>query len=552
MMTVRWALPATMTVAALVVLCAWHAGFSPQTAFVWSASIPLDGGWRVYNGQIPHQDFHSPVGYLYLGLLGGCMRWFGVTPDALTHVGALLFIPATLWTWILAQRRFTPWLAGLVTLLLPVHLVTLTIFGSQGADGLSLGGQYSRISWGLFMIAALAIVTPPRAGTTDRARVNECFVTGIIIGMLFGIKVTYVAGLAGLLGLAWCGGLMRLRWSLPAILVGAGLSIAVGLIATGASLSGYLHDLALAQASNSLSFAALAWAQARRIDPVLIAIVLAHGVLSWPLLAALPRPRWLFGLPMPVAGGLAVLIGGHLLSSLNGTETTCPVHVLAILVMQAGVEQARWQGKLPIMTGLSGAPMALCTIVGCALWGQMAYPIAKAAMGSGVDRQPTALARDSVATGPWAGHDWMHSSAAVADPRDYIASLNQLGYTVFANAWLLHLRSGLQELTALHATSSDVVVSLDAINPFPFAAGLSSPKKDHLYWHLGRNVIEATAPSADELFRDATIVMRPAIPAFEDVADRKFALYGTYINANFRRIGNTSPLWTVWVRPDRP
>ncbi len=552
MISGRWALPWTLVVAALVLGCAWQAGFSPQTAFVWSATIPLDGGWRVFNGQIPHQDFHSPVGYMYLGLLGGCMRWFGVTPDALTQVAALLFIPATLWTWFLAQRRFAPWLAGLVTLALPLHLVTLTIFGSQGADGLSLGGQYSRISWGLFMIAALAILTPPQEGTSPRSRLVEWFGTGALIGILFGFKITYVAGLVGLLGLAWCGGLMRGRWPLPAIVAGLGLAIVGGLVATGAPLAGYLHDLALAQASNSQGFPSLIWAQARRIDPILVALVLAHGVLSWPLVATLPRPRCLLGLPVPLAGGAALIIGGHLLSALNGTETTCPVHIMAILVMQAGVEQARRAGQLPLLSGPARAPTVLVVLVGAALWGQMAYPIAKAALGSGVDRDPTAIARDSLATGPWAGHDWMHSAAAAADRQDILVSLNQMGYTVLANAWLLQLHSGMGELAHLQATPKDVVITLDAINPFPFAAGLGSPKGDHLYWHLGRNVTEATAPSAEELLRDVTIVMRPAIPAFEDVADRKTALYGAYIDAHFRRIDNTSPLWTVWVRPDRP
>jgi len=553
MMNSRWILPVTAAAALAVLACAWLAGFATQTAFVWSATIPLEGGWRVLNGQIPHQDFHSPVGYLYLGLIGACMHLFGATPDALTQAAALLYVPAVLWTWVLANRRFSPLLAAATTLLLPLHLVTLTIFGSVGSDGISLGGQYSRISWGLFLIAALALLAPPREGTTPRQRLVEHLVTGVLLGLLFGVKVTYVAGAVGLAGLAWVMGLQRGWTWIVAIAAAALVTVVVGLVATGASLSGYLHDLALVQASRDQSTLMLLHAQVRRIDPTLLALVLIHAVIAWPVLATLPRPRWLGPVPVPVLGAAALLVGGHVLSAMNGTEDTSPVHLPAMLILQAGVERARLGGTLaPPMLVQVRAAGVLVLVLALASWGRMAMPLVKAAVKSGIDRSPVALARDGVATGPWKGHDWMHSSAAVSDPGKLVRFLNNNGDSLLANAWLLQLRSGLEILQQLNAGPSDVVVDLDATNPFPFAAGLGSPKGDHLYWHLGRNVSERTAPPADVLLRDATIVMRPAMPCFVDVAERKSRLYEPWLAAHFRRIDNLSPLWTVWVRPDRP
>src|SRR5208282_286473 len=37
---------------------------TPPISVPWDTAILLDGGWRIINGQVPHADFHTPIGPL--------------------------------------------------------------------------------------------------------------------------------------------------------------------------------------------------------------------------------------------------------------------------------------------------------------------------------------------------------------------------------------------------------------------------------------------------------------------------------------------------------
>ncbi len=551
----RWsAFAVFIALSAVIWALAWKAGFTTQTAFIWSANIPLDGGWRVFCGQVPHHDFHSPIGYLYLHLIGACMHWFGPMPDALTQAAGLLFIPAALWAWALASRRLPPVLAVLAALLLPLHLLTVTIFGSDGAEGISLGGQYSRASWGLFFLIAFQVLVPARTKLTRAQSSTESAVSGVLIGVLFGFKITYVAAALALLGLGLVLGTGVTVMGLALVAAGALVAVVLGLGWSHAHLGEYLADLRFVSHSKSGSLVGMVAEQLKKTDVLQLALLVAFTAMAWAKLRT-PGPRtWLARVPVAPVAALALLGIGTGLSAMNGTEFSSPVYAVVLLVLLAAVVRPAPadsvnDGK---NSGVSSAVTVLAALVLSVAIGRMALPLAKAARHQGIDVSGPALANDSVDAKPWQHYDWVFGAQSRPDMLRLVNHLNQSPHLALSNAWLLIFRDGIHQLRErIGVQTNDVVVNLDAANPFPFALGLQSPKHDVLYWHFGRNVSVKTAPAPAELLTDATIVMVPKYPMMEDSGPLKWQLYADYVQAHFRRLQPDSLWWSVWVRPDR-
>ena len=99
--------------------------------------VLLDGGWRVWNGQVPHRDFYCVIGPYPLGVLalGFAIRHddVGGFPLALLVVGILL----SSLSWRASQGRLTPWWR---------LAVSLQILASPGGGNLSRWRRGSR--WG--------------------------------------------------------------------------------------------------------------------------------------------------------------------------------------------------------------------------------------------------------------------------------------------------------------------------------------------------------------------------------------------------------------------
>ena len=204
----------------------------------------LDILFRMDRGQVPHQDFMTPIGILaFLPITAFMERGFGVGQSILFSqvlVGTVLlpFVFYAVWT------RLTPkmgYFFGAFTMLL---VVAVTFGGTE--PGLSISMHYNRWAWAIAYVVIILAFAPARGAARP-------LIDGILIGAglsaLVFVKVTFfvalVPGIATVL-------LMRGSKSTIAATLITGVIIAIGAtLVLGLSFwSHYVSDLLIVSSSD--------------------------------------------------------------------------------------------------------------------------------------------------------------------------------------------------------------------------------------------------------------------------------------------------------------
>src|SRR3984885_466615 len=71
----------------------------------WDVMALLDGAWRIVCGQVPHTDFHNPIGALTYLLVAFGMRVSAPSTSSISYGVALLLALVLPWAWVLTSRR---------------------------------------------------------------------------------------------------------------------------------------------------------------------------------------------------------------------------------------------------------------------------------------------------------------------------------------------------------------------------------------------------------------------------------------------------------------
>jgi hypothetical protein len=99
-----WLLAAVVAgVAALLVLL----GPPIVIRFIDDIPILLDGGWRVFQGHVPHVDFYTPLGPVTLLLVGFGMVLAGPSTQSIVAANAVMVVVVSLWAWALSRPRMS-------------------------------------------------------------------------------------------------------------------------------------------------------------------------------------------------------------------------------------------------------------------------------------------------------------------------------------------------------------------------------------------------------------------------------------------------------------
>jgi hypothetical protein len=185
--------------------------------------VPLDGGWRVAQGQTPHLDFHTPVGLLYYETYGAAMGIFGPTARVLIFVPALFSLVLIAIVALVTRSRLPDGVRALFCAYLgfialsPMHLDN---------DALVHLASYNRFGWTLVTALLLLVSLPPH----HRSRRQEAMEIGVataLLWTLFFLKITYfgIGGLAVLLSVVFVSENRRLALT-AGVLTWVGLGIA--------------------------------------------------------------------------------------------------------------------------------------------------------------------------------------------------------------------------------------------------------------------------------------------------------------------------------------
>ncbi|HEU6441769.1 MAG TPA: hypothetical protein VFF38_05370, partial [Microvirga sp.] len=148
-----------LVVAATCALLLALPGQTVTTRYLNDLLLILDGAYRVTGGQIPNQDFHTPLGplayylpaagYVLSGSLGGAM------PAAMGLVTLALSIPML----HVLGSRLHPFLALLFGVFL-LMILAVPINLGEGITALTFAKFYNRIGWAALGILLIMYLRP--------------------------------------------------------------------------------------------------------------------------------------------------------------------------------------------------------------------------------------------------------------------------------------------------------------------------------------------------------------------------------------------------------
>ena len=220
----------------------------PIGPMYWDVFIYYDAANRIFDGQVPVNDFFTPVGPLGYYLFAGWVALFpNGAPTLLAH-WSLLAVTAPLMALVVlhvdARSRTTAY-----ALLIPFLIFALLPFNSRefypfpGSDGF---GIYNRqICQMLYvLVAALIFVRSPRL---------LALIVAVAMTALFFLKITGFVSGAMICLFAFMAGRVPLRYALAA--AGAFLAVLALLELTSGLVSHYVQDILALVAINSGSLA---------------------------------------------------------------------------------------------------------------------------------------------------------------------------------------------------------------------------------------------------------------------------------------------------------
>ncbi len=232
--------PILLAAAALLALLLALPGQTVTTRYLNDLLVILDGAYRVAAGQVPNQDFHTPLGpfayylsaagYLLSGTLGGTM------PTAMALITLLVALPMA----HVLGSRLHPVIAipyGLFLLLILAAPINL----GEGVTSLSFARFYNRIGWAALGVLLVMYLQPSRIDRRQSILDTAC-ATALTLLMVY-TKLSYgVVALAFLLLMLT--DRQQRRWSASAL----GITVLAGLIIEflWQSSLAYLADLRLA------------------------------------------------------------------------------------------------------------------------------------------------------------------------------------------------------------------------------------------------------------------------------------------------------------------
>ncbi len=541
--------------AALLALFAIKAGNACHTDMPWDTVSMLDGGYRMYCGQKPHQDFFCPIGILPLWLIKLGMQWGGVSANAIVYGSVAGFLALVPMAWLIAARRlpavpalaFAMFIGGLFVAKRPLSFGTYDY--PFECTHLSYAMWYNRIGWALLALLAFYWFLPPfskkRASGWGMA---EAFVAGVLTALLALTKVNYLAGAVGVT-------LVGLVFARPSLRQLAALAFGIAAVPVGfAFAEGWQWHAWLADTVRLAHVASVADRGSKYFGVFtanLFSIVLL-GVavcLLYPLWPARSEEKWgrlrtLALCAACVGAGLAVVI-------LNTQRAEIPLIVVACVLaletalrhvdLRAASESARFRLGFgaAIAAALLGYTLfndSTSVVYAWAARNHMRFLTPSSGLISTASLDPLLL--------PPRPHEqveraWVYNDLLVRLQLSPLAA-NQVPMTPYQFGNSIH--DGL-ELLAGRTTPQSRIFAIYHTNPFPMALQLPPPHGGCLWWDpITFNRTDFPEPAS--VFGDVTHVLVRRVNsgsfAFED-------LYLPYIRAHFHKTAE-SILWDLYER----
>ena len=496
--------------AAMAALCGVRAyiGLIGTRNFSHDAFMLFDGAWRMLNGQHPHIDFYSHVGYLtYVPTVIGLWLARG-TAWGFGYGQALSGLLTGCWAYWLGRKRLAD--VPLVLLCLSVVLMTVAPFALGFSPMRPTPGMiYNRQGYA-FLALILVEAFEKAKPASERDEFWGGISSGSILAILFFLKITYFAAAVILVALLLpCRTQMKQRWS----------GIAGGLLGiTLASCAYYsfhmgplLHDLITIGGGKHIHFG---W---YLLDLVLqdAAIATALAIAAALLLSAYGNQR--AGLSVILAGAAITLAGMAMILG-NYEQVGFPLTVfLAIVVLNQVNLQVPEQRLTPDF-----------------------FQAAVLVFGS-------ALIAGSLTSG-LGGMTFALGQRLLAQHTQHFRMARLSGFTTgLDDDWYAQLVNDGVPLIERFRRSNDTLMSLDFTNPFSYGLGMHPAHGGTPVFQFGTTFNDRFRPSPEFLIGAADLIVVPKKASDPTLDDNVPRLYGPYLKSHFHLVGESRD-WRLYRR----
>lgn len=518
----------------------------------------VDGAYRLAQGQVPHVDFHTPLGALgfvlpYLGLV--ISGDYGATmPTAL----ALVLITATpIAIYVLASRLHyhIALLVGFYVLL----LIAAPLVPGHLPSEITMAMWYNRVCWGVFILLVLLYISPFVA--SREVQVADGIVAGLLVTFLIYTKITY--GLVALSFLAiWF--VLNREGRVPACIAFCYVAVTGVIVeATWHLHRGYVNDVAFAlQAGQAFSVHAGPGYKGllqpfisgfRNIDELSVATVAVLTVLYFRKL----KFRDTLFVGFCAVAALYILSQNAGDRSLAGLVVVCAFAAERLQRAEAEGQQTAVQfGRLAataMLLILLAEPFVFRTT---ALWRhfqEAQRAVANPELPAALAGFPVADFRDFQITfsGPTAIASLVEPgltperAVSLLRGHSHIYSSDPLG----SEEYFYTLGKGIEALGDM-ISAKDRIFVFDQVNPFPFMVGMPTIQGDLFCYELNRTYSRSVHSPTEKLFSTVTLALVPKFPLGYKDKDALWELYGDYVRKHFAIVADT-PYWIIWRRVDR-
>jgi hypothetical protein len=513
-------------------------GGAPPVDEPWDTNLLLNGGWRIVSGQVPHTDFHNPIGPLSYLLVAFGMKVAAPSTSSIAYGSVLLLAILLPWAWHIASAR-VPWVVAFVVVVFAGLSLVSPRPPGFGIRETSYAMIYNRQGYVLLSMLLLAIFLKPRDSAKRSVSVEGSF-AGVLLALLLYCKITYFLTAAVLTAFAVMLEVRPRRWFLSS--AGAFVAVCVAFFAVfHINLHSYLLDIATAGHSQSLAMRIALLARSVS-DAATWIYILFFCLVVWTWAEHWTgRPRssalrlWLVAGAM-VAGAWLIISGNA--AQYHGED---PLYfVVAVVLLELFRRQNRVQAAPPGATVRMVYTASLVLMLPIFCGTILARDVASCAY---------VIAWDVAKRPAFAESQRMHS----VNLRDFYIPPSTGHLTVYwpAREYPARVNDGI-DLLQKYRQKSDRVTTIGYADPFSFALG-STPARDWLlWWRPSFSYDRAHAPPAEAFLGDATLVMVPVTAGDDaviamDTVEPLLGLYGDYLRAHFHELASTNT-WVLYRR----
>jgi len=498
----------------------------------------LDGAYRLAYGQVPHLDFHTPLGALafflpYCGLkISGT---FAGSMEIASFIAASFLLLAALQ--VLCSRYATG--PAVLTLLYAVLIIVVPMNVGEQPDKLSHAMFYNRYGWIGLTVLFLYFIEP-RQQSKLLALMDVTSIAATLL-FLFYLKITFfLVGLAFLPIMALVSRYNR-RVALGALALLSAVIIAFELVF--GFTAAYVRDITMQVESSSSVLGSALYHLAMNFTQCLM-IVLAAGWVFW------HRPLTI----VELAFVGFVLASGIVMLNYNAKSRDI-VHLLAVLLW-AHETLSRFRlsdegafAQTPPYVPASGVIFAVLLIFVAEPMVARAWGMAKSLEGMNqVEATDLPPALRGIRVG---GPPSLLGEALKAEDRlELFNKFREPGPKSPAGGieYLETVVDGSQLLQRVETAGRSAIV-LDYTNPFTFIMSMKPPRGDYNVFHARRNISRENHLPAEQLFNSVDYVLSPKVPVYGPTKKLLEELYGRYLHDHYR-LRAESRCWVLYTREE--